>query len=83
MAEMALPPDLQSTVCSWRRCDAAFEGKEKPEGWVNLLTWASQQSDLDRTIGGIVFGPYHARHAVLCPKHANELARSLRDPGSA
>ena len=78
---MGLPPDLQSTVCCWRGCDATFEGKGKPEGWVNLLTWASQQSELDRTIGEIVFGPYHTRHAVLCPKHATELARSLRDPG--
>ena len=75
---MALPPDLQSTVCCWRGCDATFEGKGKPEGWVNLLTWASQQSDLDRTIGEIVFGPYQTRHTVLARPEGAALMNGAR-----
>jgi len=71
---MALTPDLQSTVCCWRGCDATFEGKDKPEGWVSTHMGVA-------TIGP---GPYHWRkYGVACVIRATELARSLRDPGSA
>jgi len=75
---MALPPDLQSTVCCWRGCEATFEADNKPAGWVNLLTWASQQSDLDRTIGEIVFGPYQTRHTVLARPEGAALMNGAR-----
>lgn len=73
---------IGGSECAWQGCTNRFEG-EMPDLWLNLLTWWSPWPKPDATIAEVASSPYCKRDAVLCPQHAAELERLLKDIGNA
>jgi hypothetical protein len=71
--------DLPARICAWRGCTNSCKG-ETPAGWVNLSTWWSWPEP-DATIAEAASSPFCKRDAVLCPQHAAELERLLKNIG--
>lgn len=73
---------IGGSECAWQGCTNRFEG-EMPDLWLYLLTWWSPWAEPCVTIVDVASSAHCKRDTVLCPQHAAELERLLKDIGNA
>jgi hypothetical protein len=62
--------DIAGGICIWRDCGADYSG-DPPEGWVFLRV--GRPDPVQKAVHTLV-------DAALCPEHAAELERNLKQP---
>jgi hypothetical protein len=66
--------------CAWDGCTATFDGDKAPEGWAWLILYRSGRPHLNFLD---IPSKDVLRDAALCPTHARQLERRVKDSGGA